>query len=214
VALFRCKPKGDVPGPPPAPPGYEAVHNDEIDRWLAPLCEKVFASLTEQEVPPSLSLAFMQPAVTRIEGASGDVVRYVATACALGYYAREVEFDSLSLEKHNPDITGFLSWAASAHSFGEDWFATMNGVADTLANASESTATPTEETIALLAPEGMGTDARRRFARHQLLALANSDEPAPSGVTTSVLVHSWRVGYYLHACKAALPDEALDDLNR
>lgn len=175
-----------------------------------PLCDEVYGLVTG-EVPDYLGLSFMQAGMGDTDETDNDAIRYVGTACSLGYFARAVEFNVLRLDEVNENLADFLVWSADEGAYGDDWFATMNGAASTLANASESTAPPTAETDVLLAPEGMGDDARKRFAGHLLLALMNSDE-ASSDVGFGVLMRAWRVGYYLRACDMALPNEAILEL--
>jgi hypothetical protein len=186
-----------------------AVRQEELDTWLESLAEQVF-ELAGSEVPQYVGLAFMQEGMRHAE--SNEAVQYVGSACAMGYFSRVAELHALAIDEVNADLADFLEWAAEENNFGDDWFATMNGAANTVANASESTAPASVETAALLAPEGMGTEARMRLAGHLLLQVFESDGRPRFGVESAAMMRAWRVGYYLRACEAALPDQAVRQL--
>ena len=122
---------------------------------LRPIVDEVFA-IGETEVRRYVGLQFMMEAMNHVAEEKGDAIKYVSSACALGYFARRVEFRVLKLDEFNETVRDFLEWAAAEGKYGEDWFGTITGAVQTLANASEASTVPNEETAALLAQRAWG----------------------------------------------------------
>jgi hypothetical protein len=213
VEIFGREPSRDaVPEPDEE---HETVPPEVVDRWLEPLCERVYEAHAVENTE-HLRLAFMQAGARAMPGAGNEDLHYLAEAGALGYHARAAEYEELGLEARIEPLAGLLLVADAEARYGEGWFAAMTGVAEALADASVSPEPPPEEAAALLGPEGMGADARRRFGAYQLTALPRLvDEPRPDDVPSDALARVWWVGYHLHACESALPPDVLDDfINR
>jgi hypothetical protein len=202
------EPSGDAP---PDPGEHEAVPSEVVDRWLEPLCERVYGAFAVEN-PEHLRLAFMQAGARAMPGAAGEDLHYVVAAGALGYHARAAELEELGLDARIEPLAALLLVAEAEARYGEGWFAAITGVAEELVDAALAPGPPSEDVAALLGPEGMGADARRRFGAHQLIALPHLvDEPRPDDVPSEALARAWWVGYHLHACESALPPDVLDD---
>jgi hypothetical protein len=213
VEIFGREPTG-ADGPP-EPEDHETVPPEVVDRWLEPLCERVYEAHAVAG-PEHLRLAFMQAGARAMPGAANEDLHYLAEAGALGYHARAVEYEELGLDPRIEPLARHLLLADAEARHGEGWFATMTGVAEILADATQSAEPPPVELPELLGPEGMGADARRRFGAYQLTALPRLvEEPRPEDVPAEALARTWWVGYHLHACESALPPDVLDDfINR
>lgn len=201
--------------PPEVPEGYVEVHHDELDEALKEWCNEVCKDFNDADRAQYLDLAFLQPGVEDIAEEDADAIGYLRTACALGYHARIVEVRRLGLEQDNPYLSHFLAWAAAEQSFGNDWFATMNGAAAMLANMADSMRDEpagTTENDEYLGPEGMGSDARARFAVLLIGVIAGANPSAVSDHISRASARSWKVGYHLRVCEEALPAEALAEL--
>jgi hypothetical protein len=200
---------------PEVPEGYVAVHHDELDEMLEEWCNEVCKDFNDADRAQYLDLAFLQPGLQDIGEEDAGATIYLRTACALGYHARIVEVRRLGLEEDNPYLSHFLVSAAAEQRFGNDWWATMNGAAAVLAIMADSMRNEpagTTEEDPYLGPEGLGADARARFAMLLLGVIAGANPSAVSDHVCRASARSWKVGYHLRVCEEALPAEALAEL--
>jgi len=197
---------------PEVPEGYVAVHHGELDEALKEWCNEVCKDFNNADRPQYLDAAFVQHGAEDVGEDDNEALIYLRTACALGYHSRIVEVRRLRIEEDNPYLSGFLGWAAAEKSFGDDWFATMTGAAKMLANIADSVRSEpagTTEGDEYLGPEGMGADARERFAVLLLGVIARANPSAVSDHVCRASARAWKVGYHLRICEEALPAEAL-----
>jgi hypothetical protein len=138
--------------------------------------------------------------------ADGSSLSYTLTR--LGFAARRAECEALDLPERNPDLADLIDHGFAAR-VGKDWYETITRTAVTLMEAAQSP--PEPRTAALLAPRGMGHDARRRLGEMMVDATLSSERGRPwklGWIDASVLLECWRYGYYLSACAASLPPAA------
>ena len=101
MPIFRRK--RAEPPPPDVPEGYVAVRDEDTDKMLRPIVDEVFA-IGETEVRRYVGLQFMMEAMNHVAEEKGDAIKYVSSACALGYFARRVEFRVLKLDEFNETV--------------------------------------------------------------------------------------------------------------
>jgi len=142
-----------------------------------------------------------------------DAESLIYTVARLGFAARRAECAYFGAGEANPALTGLLT-QLHASSAGDDWFGIVWQTAvNMIDNADRNPWAPDVEPI--LAPQGMGHDARRRLADLVVDSVLRSERGRPwelGSVSTETLARCWRFGYYLSACDASLPPEAEREL--
>src|SRR4051794_10483832 len=155
---------------------YVAVPEEEVDEWLHPLGEQVFARI-ESSVPEYVDLA-AKTALTQVVLPQLPVAsepspmdhRMAYTAARVGYFSRVVEFEqrSVNADEHNPHLEDLMVYTASRASFGNDWFANVIGPAAMLMNAAVK---DPQGAADVLGPVGLGDEARRRWGAWAMASL-------------------------------------------
>jgi hypothetical protein len=135
-------------------------------------------------------------------------------AAKLGYQLRVVEFEDLSLEDSNDELTEVMLQMVAEGKTGEGWFPNVCGTATMLMNASLKA--PYEPGPASwLASVGAGHDVHAAMCASMVNSVLTTPEGADrviEGISAEDLTYAWRYGYYLRACEMSLPDDARDSL--
>lgn len=200
---------------------YVAVPMERTESWYLMLCQKAVDQV-ENPVAHWIYLAEVSTFSETVrkmrgeESAEGtrEQTEAALVAAKLGYQLRVVEFEDLSLEDSNDELTEVMLQMVAEGKTGEGWFPNVCGTAAMLMNASLKA--PYEPGPASwLAQVGAGHDVHAAMCASMVNSVLTTPEGADrviEGVSAEDLTYAWRYGYYLRACEMSLPDHARESL--
>ncbi|MBV8987997.1 MAG: hypothetical protein JO372_05480 [Solirubrobacterales bacterium] len=199
----------------------ESMAEASLDAVMAEISERAvalaerpspsWADLAEHAVLEMPDLGIAPAAELAVPGRDAGSLTY--TIARLGFAARGAECAYFGANEANPALTNLL---AQLHSSGaaDSWVEIVWRTAVAMIeNADKNPWAP--DVAPVLAPQGVGHEARRRLADLVVDSVLRSERGRPwelGYVSKETLARCWRFGYYLAACDASLPPGARHEL--
>ncbi len=218
MRIFWKTRKADFVGPDGME--YVVLPTEQTDVLAEQLGDRIAPRLedpVDDWVRLAISVAFpsvVLPMRAEPDPESGEQARLAHTAAKLGYVARIVEFETITEEDCNLQLTATMSHAHEDGRLGGDWFATVCGTAKILLDISIEEPYDPEAGV-ILAPVGIGHDMHIQMCVDLLGRLMMTDDDQErdlAGMSIDELVRCWRYGYYIRGCEMSLSDEARTSL--
>lgn len=180
-----------------------AVAADEPPYWIDVTARAVLDNPIV-EVVPEYELADL--------GAYARSLAYTATR--LGVASRRAACEAFGEPQSDAAVTGLIGEAAASGRFG-DWWGAVCVTARTLMAIGDGALSLAE--IGVLTPHGLRRELRDRLGRLIVDSILHDERGEMrdlGSLSPDSLLSCWYFGFCLSACRASLPDAAVDELSR
>jgi hypothetical protein len=144
-------------------------------------------------------------------GADAHSLAYTATR--LGVTSRRAACEAFGEPQADAAVTGMIEEAAASGQFG-DWWAAVCVTARGLMAVGDGTFSVPG--ISVLTPRGLRRELRQRLGQLMVTSILDDERGQMrdlGSLSTNALLDCWSFGFCLSACRASLPDPAVQELS-